>query len=104
MHNVFILLSVLLSTLCHSVPVKPLTGVKLLFFPFYFLHYVVLLSSCVHNLQRTEEAEKQQPPLAACLCPAHCLKELNLAEAEDTCTYLFMCDCREKGSKRSKRG
>lgn len=71
MHNVFIPLSVLLSTLRHSVPVKPLTGVKLLFFPFYFLHYVVLLSSCVHNLQRTEEAEKKSSLLslpASALC------------------------------------
>ena len=36
----------------HSVPVKPITSAKLLF---YFLNDVVLLSSCVHNFLRIEQ-------------------------------------------------
>lgn len=80
-------------SMSYSVPaVKPVT--KLLF---YFLHYVVLLSSCVRNLQRMEQGREKNnnrhPPLPACLGRAHCLKELNRAEIEDatkTCTYLFI--------------
>ena len=84
----------------YSGPVRPLTSTKLLF---YFLHYVVLLSSCVHNLQRMEQGRRKHttshPLPAGCLCPVHCLKELNLAETKDavnTCTYLFIRDCREE--------
>lgn len=67
---------------------------------------VIMLCCCHVSIFFTEwnrggENNMQAPP-PACCCPVHCAKEVNLAETEDTCTYLFIKARGEKQRDQKK--
>ena len=70
----------------------------------YSLHCVLLLSSCVHSVHTTQQEEREQvgassPPGIG---PAHCLKELKLAETGNM--HIFIHTRPRRGSRVSERG